>query len=129
MPKPSKSVKKRQKPTVQPRPFKSILLPYANDILAWRRAGKTWQEVVDELAKRRVKTDTSACCRFIERYRRRPYPRGAEPEPETMPSGPAQPAARPKPTTEDLAEKINAKIDRRAEERQAAKKLNIADFS
>ena len=69
-----------QKPHLKPRPFKSILLPHVVEIKTWRRAGKTWQEVVDELAKRGVRTHVSACCRFIKRYRDHPYPIGAEPE-------------------------------------------------
>ena len=131
MPKPSKSVKKRQKPTVQPRPLKSVLLPYANDILAWRRAGKTWQEVVNELAKRNVKTDTSAACRFIERYRRRPYPRGAEPEESPAPASAKEPAAGPQPSLDmpapDVAGRISAKVDRNRADRESACRIRPVD--
>jgi hypothetical protein len=131
MPKPSRSSQNRKKPSVQPRPFKSILLPHAQDILAWRRAGKTWQEVVNELAKRNVKTDTSAACRFIERYRRRPYPRGAEPEETPAPAPAKEPAAGPQPSPDmpapDVAERISAKVDRNRADRESARRIRPVD--
>jgi hypothetical protein len=65
---------------MKPRPFKSHLIPFTDQIKAWRREGDTWQEVSDKLASLGCKTDASALCRFIGRINRRPYPRGAEPE-------------------------------------------------
>jgi hypothetical protein len=131
MPKPSKTNQNRKKPTVKPRPFRSILLPYAQDILAWRRAGMTWQEVVNELGKKGIQTDTSAACRFIKRYRRKPYPIGAEPEesPAPVPDQPAKSTpSKAKPSPEELADQINAKVDRDHTARQSARKMGPVDF-
>jgi hypothetical protein len=73
-------------------PFKSKFIPYVDQIKAWRRAGKTWKEVTEELGKLGIKADPGNVCRVIGRIKRRPYPLGAEPEPE-MPQ-----AATPRPS-------------------------------
>jgi hypothetical protein len=67
------------------KPFKSKFLPYVDQIKAWRRAGKTWKEVANELTNLGIKADAGNVCRVIGRIKRRPYPLGAEPEPETSP--------------------------------------------
>jgi hypothetical protein len=74
------------------RPFQSKFIPYVNQIKAWRRAGKTWQEVAKELTALGVKADAGNVCRVMGRIKRRPYPLGAEPEPEHADAAPAQPA-------------------------------------
>jgi hypothetical protein len=105
-------------------PFHSKLNPHVDQIKAWRRSGKTWQQVTEELAKLGVKTDPASAYRFIKRWRKKPYAYGADqaPEPEKasppVPSGPAQPARAPEPTpTETIEEEFN----RRAKEQQAKK--------
>jgi len=75
---------------MKPRPFKSLLIPFTEQIKAWRRSGATWQEVVDKLAALGCKTYPSAVCRFIGRVNRRPYPRGAEPQSQSVQPVPAQ---------------------------------------
>jgi hypothetical protein len=82
----------------RPRPFKSKFIPYADQIKAWRRAGKTWKEVTEELGKLGVKADPGNVCRVMGRIKRRPYPIGAEPEPK--PEIPHQPTTPPAPERE-----------------------------
>jgi len=65
-----------------PKPFKSKFVPYVDQIKSWRRAGKTWKEVADELTALGVKADAGNVCRVMSRIKRRPYPIGAEPEQE-----------------------------------------------
>jgi hypothetical protein len=72
-----------------PGPFRSQLVPYVDQIRAWRRAGKTWKEVTEGLAKLGIKTDPGTACRFMKRVRDKPYPIGAEPDP--VPTRPVQP--------------------------------------
>ena len=64
------------------KPFQSKLIPYTDQIKAWRRAGKTWQEIADNLADKNYlgyQMAPGPICRFIGRIKRRPYPLGAEP--------------------------------------------------
>jgi hypothetical protein len=72
-----------------PGPFRSKLIPYVDQIKAWRRAGHTWKDVTQELAKLDVKTDPGSVCRFIKRWTKKPYAIGTEPEdaagPEAIP--------------------------------------------
>jgi hypothetical protein len=83
---------------MRPRPFKSKLIPYVDQIKRWRRTGKTWQEVADELEKLGCKSDPGNICRFISRWKRKPYPIGAEPDssfPELKSPAPKQPVIEP----------------------------------
>jgi hypothetical protein len=61
-------------------PFKSKLRPYVDQIRKWRRAGFTWAEIAEKLAAQGCKTHATNLCQFLRRYRKRPFPRGAEPE-------------------------------------------------
>jgi hypothetical protein len=72
-------------------PFKSKFIPYVEDIKKWRRAGNTWQEVAEKLMKEKgVKADAGNVCRVMARIKRRPYPLGAEPEPDQPKSLPSK---------------------------------------
>ena len=56
--------------------------PLTDQIKSWRRAGKTWQEVADNLADKKYlgyQMAPGPICRFMGRIKRRPYPLGAEP--------------------------------------------------
>ena len=64
------------------KPFQSKLIPFTDQIKSWRRAGKTWQEVADNLADKKYlgyQMAPGPICRFMGRIKRRPYPLGAEP--------------------------------------------------
>jgi hypothetical protein len=64
------------------KPFQSKLIPFTDQIKSWRRAGKTWQEVADNLADTKYlgyQMAPGPICRFMGRIKRRPYPIGAEP--------------------------------------------------
>lgn len=64
------------------KPFQSKFIPYVDQIKAWRRAGKTWQEVARQLTDMGIKADPGNVCRVMGRIKRRPYPLGAEPDAE-----------------------------------------------
>jgi hypothetical protein len=93
------------------KPFKSKFLPYVDQIKAWRRAGRTWQEVAEQLTSMGIKADAGNVCRVMGRIKRRPYPIGAEPEEPKKEHQAASPApgaplrsvlhARRKASTED----------------------------
>lgn len=85
---------KQRKPMRRPGPYRSQLIPYVDRIKAWRRSGKTWKQVTEELAKLGVKTDPATAYRFIMRWKKRPYPYGKDQAPE-----PAQPATDLQPLT------------------------------
>src|ERR1700757_4507401 len=61
-------------------PYKSKLRPYVDQIRKWRRAGFTWGEIAEKLEAQGCKTQAPTLCQFMRRYRKRPFPRGAEPE-------------------------------------------------
>jgi hypothetical protein len=61
-------------------PFKSKLRPYVDQIRKWRRAGFTWAEIAGKLEAQGCKTHAANLCQFMRRYRKRPFPSGAEPE-------------------------------------------------
>jgi hypothetical protein len=61
-------------------PFKSKLRPYVDEIRKWRRAGFTWAAITEKLEERGCKTYPTKLCEFMRRYRRRPFPSGAEPD-------------------------------------------------
>jgi hypothetical protein len=112
------------------KPFRSKLEPFFEEIKVARKARKTWAEIADQL-KDRVATTPQGIHYFFKSKRRKKYALGMEPDEPA----PAQPAAGAKPepspatSPEDLAEDINAKIDRNYEQRQSAPKMKIADWS
>jgi hypothetical protein len=61
-------------------PFKSKLRPYVDQIRKWRRAGFTWIKIAQKLEDQGCKTHAANLCQFMRRYRKRPFPSGAEPE-------------------------------------------------
>jgi hypothetical protein len=61
-------------------PFKSKLRPHVDQIRKWRRAGFTWTEIAEKLGEQGCKTYATNLCQFMRRFRKRPFPSGAEPE-------------------------------------------------
>ena len=61
-------------------PFKSKLRPYVDQIRKWRRAGFAWAEIAEKLGELGCQTRATNLCQFMRRYRKRPFPSGAEPE-------------------------------------------------
>jgi hypothetical protein len=61
-------------------PYKSKLRPYVDQIRKWRRAGFTWTKIAEKLGEQGCKTRATNLCQFLRRYRKRPFPSGAEPE-------------------------------------------------
>lgn len=61
-------------------PYKSKLRPYVDQIRKWRRAGFTWREIAEKLGEQGCKTRGTNLCQFMRRYRKKPFPSGAEPE-------------------------------------------------
>ena len=92
------------------KPFQSKLIPFTDQIKSWRRAGKTWQEVADNLADKKYLGHQMApgpICRFMGRIKRRPYPLGAEPlTPPPTPPSPAKPGNHPQETPSRILERI-----------------------
>lgn len=58
------------------KPFNSKLRPYAGLIIELRRKRMTWQEIADELAKKKIKASRGNVCDFFKRYKARPNPMG-----------------------------------------------------
>jgi hypothetical protein len=132
---------KQRKPIRRPGPYRSQLIPHVDKIRAWRRSGKTWKQVTEELAKLDppVHTDPATAYRFIMRWKKRPYPYGKDQAPEpaqaASPSpAPDQKAAGPVPPSEDnpktSAREAAEKARRFNEERQQqqAKELREKKF-
>jgi hypothetical protein len=61
-------------------PYKSKLRPYVDQIRKWRRAGFTWAVIAEKLGEQGCQTHATNLCQFMRRYRKRPFPSGAEPE-------------------------------------------------
>src|SRR5580692_8016253 len=61
-------------------PYKSKLRPYVDQIRKWRRAGFTWAEIAEKLGEQGCDTRATNLCQFMRRYRKKPFPSGAEPE-------------------------------------------------
>ena len=61
-------------------PYQSKLRPYVDQIRKWRRAGFTWSKIAEKLGEQGCKTHATNLCQFMRRYRKRPFPSGAEPE-------------------------------------------------
>ena len=61
-------------------PFRSKLRPHVDQIRKWRRAGFTWGAIAEKLEDQGCKTHATNLCQFMRRYRKRPFPSGAEPE-------------------------------------------------
>jgi hypothetical protein len=78
-------------------PYKSKLRPYVDQIRKWRRAGFTWAAIAEKLGEQGCKTRATNLCQFMRRYRKRPFPSGAEPEiPNVVPRS-TKPAKNAKP--------------------------------
>ena len=78
-------------------PYKSKLRPYVDQIRKWRRAGFTWAAIAEKLREQGCKTHATNLCQFMRRYRKKPFPSGAEPEatePVPVRTGPAKSARR-----------------------------------
>ena len=91
------------------KPFQSKLIPFTDQIKSWRRAGKTWQEVADNLADKKYlgyQMAPGPICRFMGRIKRRPYPVGAEPLTEPTPPSPAKPGNNPQEEPSRILERI-----------------------
>jgi hypothetical protein len=91
------------------KPFQSKLIPFTDQIKSWRRAGKTWQEVADNLADTKYlgyQMAPGPICRFMGRIKRRPYPLGAEPLTEPTPPSPAKPGNNPQEEPSRILERI-----------------------
>jgi hypothetical protein len=91
------------------KPFQSKLIPFTDQIKSWRRAGKTWQEVADNLADKKYlgyQMAPGPICRFMGRIKRRPYPLGAEPLTEPPPPSPAKPGNNPQENPSRILERI-----------------------
>ena len=92
------------------KPFQSKLIPFTDQSKSWRRAGKTWQEVADNLADKNYlgyQMAPGPICRFMGRIKRRPYPLGAEPlTPAPTPPSPAKPGNSPQETPSRILERI-----------------------
>jgi hypothetical protein len=78
-------------------PFKSKLRPYVDQIRKWRRAGFTWSEIAEKLAAQGCKTHATNLCQFMRRYRKRPFPSGAEPETPAIVPARVKPAKQARP--------------------------------
>jgi hypothetical protein len=65
---------KQPTPPIGGRPFRSKLRPYVAEIRAWRKSGLTWDEVAHKLTTEKgCPTDGSNACKFLARYRKRPF--------------------------------------------------------
>jgi hypothetical protein len=88
--------------------YQSKLRPHAEDILSARTAGKTWQEIVNQLAAVKCEITLSALRRWTIRYKRRPFPQDLGIEPVHVPSSrfrqppPAVPLPAAMPTAKEL---------------------------
>jgi hypothetical protein len=106
------------------KPFQSKLIPFTEQIKSWRRAGKTWQEVADNLADKKYlgyQMAPGPICRFIGRIKRRPYPIGAEP---LTPTPAPPPSAKPGNIPQENPTRILERIRERAKnKRQSAQEL------
>jgi hypothetical protein len=61
-------------------PYQSKLRPYVDEIRKWRRAGFTRSKIAEKLQAQGCQTRATNLCQFMRRYRKRPFPSGAEPE-------------------------------------------------
>ena len=61
-------------------PYQSKLRPYVDQIRKWRRAGFTWTKIAEKLGEQGCQTRATNLCQFMRRYRKKPFPSGAEPE-------------------------------------------------
>ena len=78
-------------------PYKSKLRPYVDQIRKWRRAGFTWAAIAEKLGEQGCKTRATNLCQFMRRYRKRPFPSGAEPEDPNLALRSSKPAKKAKP--------------------------------
>ena len=78
-------------------PFKSKLRPFVDQIRKWRRAGFTWAKITEKLQDQGCKTHATNLCQFMRRYRKRPFPTGAEPESKGLVPAKLKPARQARP--------------------------------
>ena len=78
-------------------PFKSKLRPHVDQIRKWRRAGFTWAKIAEKLEDQGCKTHATNLCQFMRRYRKRPFPTGAEPESKGLVPAKLKPPKRVRP--------------------------------
>src|SRR5580704_13451593 len=78
-------------------PYQSKLRPYVDQIRKWRRAGFTWTQVAEKLGEQGCQTRATNLCQFMRRYRKRPFPTGAEPEDLNLALRSSKPAKKAKP--------------------------------
>jgi hypothetical protein len=100
------------------KPFQSKLIPFTDQIKSWRRAGKTWQEVADNLADTKYlgyQMAPGPICRFMSRIKRRPYPLGAEPLTEPAPFPLAKPGNNPQEEPSRILERIRERAKSKAQ--------------
>ena len=78
-------------------PFKSKLRPHVNQIRKWRRAGYTWATIADKLGEQGCATCATNLYQFMRRYRKRPFPGGAEPETADLIAAATRPVKKTRP--------------------------------
>jgi hypothetical protein len=66
------------------KPFRSKLVPYAEIIVSMRREGATWQTIVDHLSTLGCVSNTGNLVHFFERWSRKPYALGMQPQGEAV---------------------------------------------
>jgi glutathione S-transferase len=78
-------------------PFKSKLRPYVDQIRKWRRAGFTWAAIAEKLGEQGCATCATNLYQFMRRYRKRPFPSGAEPETADLIAATTKPMKKTRP--------------------------------
>jgi hypothetical protein len=96
---------KQPSPPAGGRPFRSRLRPYVSEIRTWRKSGLTWDEVAHKLTTEKgCPTDGSNVCKFLARYRKRPFASDGNPNPAAastaLPN--AKPVESPPPSEPDF---------------------------
>lgn len=78
-------------------PYQSKLRPHVDQIRKWRRSGYTWAEIAEKLDAQGCNTRATNLCQFMRRYRKRPFPSGAEPEIANLGQARVRPARKARP--------------------------------
>ena len=100
-----------RKPTpVGGRPFRSKLRPYVAEIRAWRKSGLTWDEVAHKLTTEKgCPTDGSNVCKFLARYRKRPF--ASDGDPNSDAASVTVPGPKPPQTLRPMRPDFEAMVD------------------
>jgi hypothetical protein len=111
-------------------PYKSKLRPYVDQIRKWRRAGFTWTAIAEKLGEQGCETRATNLCQFMRRYRKRPFPSGAEPEttePVPVRTTPAKSARRliPKDASTPYFEQLVDEAEEAAREAEERPVFNV----